>query len=137
MFMAYIICCDFDGVLHGYQSGWKGADVIPDPPVPGAMEWLSEIAFDVRFEVHVYSSRSKAPRGVDAMQKWLAAHLKAYFTLWNGDEAPRLVSEVLERLHFPTQKPAAAMTIDDRAFRFEGDFPSTAWLLNFKPWNKR
>jgi hypothetical protein len=24
-----ILCLDFDGVLHSYSSGWKGADVIP------------------------------------------------------------------------------------------------------------
>ena len=27
-----ILCLDFDGVVHSYTSGWKGADVIPDPP---------------------------------------------------------------------------------------------------------
>ena len=25
-----ILCLDFDGVIHRYDSGWKGADVIPD-----------------------------------------------------------------------------------------------------------
>jgi hypothetical protein len=35
-----VLCLDFDGVIHGYQSGWQGANVIPDPPVPGAIEAL-------------------------------------------------------------------------------------------------
>ena len=35
-----IICVDFDGVIHSYKSGWRGVAVIPDPPVPGAIEWL-------------------------------------------------------------------------------------------------
>ncbi len=43
----------------------------------------------------------------------------------------------IDGLEFPTQKPAANMTIDDRAFHFEGTFPSAAWLKYFKPWNKR
>jgi len=35
-----ILCLDFDGVIHSYSSGWKGADVIPDPPVPGAFDFI-------------------------------------------------------------------------------------------------
>ncbi len=38
--MKPILCLDFDGVIHSYTSGWKGADVIPDPPVEGAMQFI-------------------------------------------------------------------------------------------------
>lgn len=34
------ICVDFDGCLHAYTSGWQGAEVVSDPPVPGAIDWL-------------------------------------------------------------------------------------------------
>src|SRR5215467_12984729 len=34
------LCMDLDGVLHSYTSGWGGHEVIADPPVPGAMEFL-------------------------------------------------------------------------------------------------
>lgn len=35
------VIIDFDGVLHSYTSGRKGADVIPDPPTPGAKEAMA------------------------------------------------------------------------------------------------
>lgn len=125
----YTICCDFDGVLHSYTKGWarhlpqeEAALVIADDPVPGALEWLEAMASDERFTVCVYSSRSKYVGAIDAMKNWLV-----HFDFPIG---------WLDRLEFPTQKPAASMTIDDRAFCFQGDFPSAEWLLRFKPWNK-
>ena len=118
-----IICIDFDGVLHSYTSGWQGADVATDPPVPGAIEWLVALDRDARFAVCIYSSRSKELGGVKAMRQWLAAH--------------GLPSGPLSRLLFPTQKPAAFLTIDDRAICFDGSFPSVDDIAGFKPWNKK
>lgn len=135
----YIICCDFDGVLHSYTSGWKGPTVIPDPPVAGALDWLIAITKDDRFELAVYSSRSKEHGGVSAMFGWLHTHLVDHFERTHSADRmnARLMSEsVLERLKFPTQKPAASMTIDDRAFHFQGVFPTVEWLLAFQPWTK-
>jgi len=66
------ICLDFDGVLHSYESGWKGIDVIPDPPVPGAFEALAK--YVGHFRVCIYSSRSSAPEGIDAMKAWAVKH---------------------------------------------------------------
>ena len=113
-----ILCVDFDGVLHAYTSGWMGAAVIPDPPVPGAIAWLLE-AVD-RFEVVIYSSRSKDPEGREAMATWLRHHLGSSTAL----------------LTFAHEKPAAFLTIDDRAIKFDGDWSklAPAKLLEFKPW---
>ena len=38
-----ILCLDFDGVLHTYSSGWKGADVIPDPPTPAVADFTAPV----------------------------------------------------------------------------------------------
>jgi hypothetical protein len=42
-------------------------------------------------------------------------------------------------IKFAAEKPAAFLTIDDRAFCFEGDWNEIepVVLLDFKPWNKR
>lgn len=114
-----IICLDFDGVLHSYESRWKGADVIPDPPVDGAFEILKE--YIKYFRVYIYSSRSKNERGIDAMIAWFVDHGFEY----------------CDQLTFTTEKPPAFLTIDDRAFCFEGTFPSVEWIKKFKPWNKK
>lgn len=145
MSFKYIICCDFDGVIHGYQSGWKGATTITDPPVPGAVEWLIKVGCDDRFQLCIYSSRSKEVGGVEAMKAWLRQHLIEFGSrpgtgghLMTHEEWVIDCDRFLdERLSFPTQKPAASMTIDDRAFHFQGAFPTKEWLLAFKPWTKR
>ena len=129
--MPKTICVDFDGVIHHYRNGWAGcASIIDDTPTPGAFAWLDQL-LDDGFDVCIYSSRSKfpgsvsspdnkvTPSGVEAMVSWFVAH----------GYSP-------EKLRFPTEKPAAMMTVDDRAFCFQGTFPAVEWLNNFKPWNK-
>lgn len=116
------ICIDFDGVIHGYQSKWQGVDVITDPPVPGAIEWLRALLADPGLEPMVYSSRSKVTEGVAAMQAWL---------IRNG-----LTQDEVDRLPFPTQKPAAFLTIDDRAVCFTGSFPAADAIHGFRTWQQ-
>jgi hypothetical protein len=116
------LCVDFDGVLHSYTSGWQGAGIVSDPPVEGAIEWLMEMTQERGIEVCIYSSRSREQDGVEAMMRWLVG---------NG-----LPLDLAARIKFPTQKPSAFLTIDDRCFRFEGDFPSYAWIQRFRPWQK-
>jgi hypothetical protein len=116
------LCIDFDGVIHSYTSGWKGNAQIVDPPVDGAIEWLLMLCQSEEYEVYIYSSRSKEKQGVVAMRAWL---------LNNGFDPTWI-----DTIEFPTQKPAAYLTIDDRAICFRGTFPSILELDNFKPWNK-
>ncbi len=125
-----ILCLDFDGVLHSYTSGWQGAAVIPDPPVPGAIDFLYEAI--QHFDVCIYSSRSHQEGGIDAMVEWLSIHDK----LWRAQQKPAPNLLLWAYVRFPDVKPAAFVTIDDRAITFTGVWPPMALLLAFKPWNK-
>jgi hypothetical protein len=134
-----ILCIDFDGVIHSYTSGWKGATVIPDPPVKGALRWLWKAT--EWFDVQIYSSRSKDPMARESMQAWMLEHSREEF----GRDHPMSMMDG-ERdagfqypIAFAYEKPAAFLTIDDRAICFEGDWNEfdPAELLDFKPWNKR
>ncbi|AWI90235.1 hypothetical protein C0214_19430 [Methylobacterium sp. DM1] len=124
-----ILCLDFDGVLHGYQSGWQGAAIIPDPAVPGAVGFLHSAV--ERFQVVIYSSRSGQPGGIDAMRGWLMMNLMAVI------EDRREADHVLSQIQWATEKPAAMVTLDDRAITFDGYWPSMDALAAFQPWNKR
>jgi len=132
-----IICVDFDGVIHSYTSGWEGPAVVSDDPVPGAIKWLEDhlpLTDELMGSwappykgpiVQIYSSRSKSWRGRRAMKKWLIKHGLHPSYIYDGV------------LKFPTKKPAAFLTIDDRAICFDGTFPSKEEMLSFKPWFKR
>ena len=125
-----ILCLDFDGVIHSYGSGWKGADHIPDPPVDGAMRFIWD-ASD-HFRIAIYSSRSGQSGGIRAMKMWLTDHFRTY---WAADRTH--CDDVLAEIEWPTEKPAAMVTIDDRALTFTGTWPSIETLKEFQPWNKR
>ena len=127
-----ILVLDFDGVLNSYTSGWKGADVIPDPPVPGAMAFLWD-ATD-HFRVAIFSSRSNQPGGLKAMINWTARHFRDHFP---GPADRTMVEAKLHQIEWPTEKPPAMVTIDDRAITFTGTWPDIEILKLFKPWNKK
>ena len=114
-----ILCLDFDGVCHSYTSGWKGADVIPDLPVPDLIHFIVEA--NQYFDIQIFSSRSNLPGGLQAMKDWFEYHFP----------------HSTEILSFPTSKPAAFIGIDDRVLTFNGTFPNVEILRNFKAWNKK
>jgi len=132
------LCLDFDGVIHSYTSGWKGPATIPDPPVPGAFQFI-EAALE-SFEVAIFSSRSGQEESFDsglrirygtvAMREWFAKWAEKELGLVRGRGVCALVS-------WPERKPSAFITIDDRAITFTGQWPLIADLHAFKPWNKQ
>ncbi len=149
-----ILCLDFDGVIHSYESGWKGPRTIPDPPVPGALEFIVEALAEL--DVQVFSSRSRYFGGRRAMRQWLVKSYCGEAPNWQTtpDYLRKLVSatafadpwrvEVLwavrrlvKRIGFPKHKPPAMVTLDDRALCFDGRWPALAELHAFQPWNKR
>jgi hypothetical protein len=133
MSRAPILAIDFDGVLHSYASGWKGARNIPDPPVEGAIEWLNALVPDIDpfgcpiikppFRIAIFSTRCRHWGGARAIENWLLKH--------------GFPKDKLDRIDFPWFKPAAFLFIDDRAWTFLGKFPTMEQLKGFKPWNKR
>lgn len=125
-----LVAVDFDGVLHRYSKGWHDGTIY-DEPVPGAMQWLAAL-LDT-FEVVIVSTRMHTAEGRDAVQVWIAKHMRSVF----GDEW----SEIAARLRYSFLKPPAWVTIDDRALTFDGDFSSPRWraeaLEAFSPWYTR
>lgn len=110
---------DFDGVIHSYTSGWKGATNIPDMPVQGIEGALKEI-HDAGYEIVVVSTRCAHFGGEMAIEGWLESYgMRPYID--------RICRE----------KPPAIAYIDDRAICFDGH-PETLLekINNFKPWNR-
>ena len=127
------VCVDFDGVIHSYDKGWQNG-VIYGHVVPGFFEWLETTRG--KLKVVVYSSRSKTNDGLVAMGRWLHEQRNAWIKA-GGDRHP---TEPLE-IEFAHEKPPAFLTIDDRAFCFQGNWADPALtpeaIKAFRPWNTR
>lgn len=145
-----ILCIDFDGVLHSYVSGWQGPRLIPDPPVEGAMEWLYMKTHNDEYELHIFSSRSRYLGAKRAMKNWIRDNIERY--LYNAQPefkaechfddkktmARWLAEKAVKQMKFPTRKPAAYLTIDDRAICFDGNFNGlNVNIERFKPWYRK
>lgn len=108
---------DFDGVVHSYSSRWKGADNIPDPPVPGIRESIAEIR--QHYRVVIVSSRCYQAGGIDAINAWLSKY-------------DIIVDDVTD------EKPPAVVSVDDRGLTFDGNPEGLLEKIKaFKPWNKK
>lgn len=116
--MADTICIDFDGVLHSYTSGWKGAGTISDPPTPGAQEFVRALQAS-GWKVVIQSARAASVEGTVAITDWLRH--------WGFPH--------LEVVH---GKPFAVLYLDDRGMRFNGSWPTLSDIEVAKvPWNRR
>lgn len=105
---------DFDGVIHSYKSGWKGATNIVDEPVEGIAEVIKELREDCI--IYVVSTRCYEKGGIEAIQAWL---LK-----WN------IVVD-----YVTGEKPPAIVIVDDRAICFNGKTEGLCdQIRRFKNW---
>lgn len=116
--MKKTVVFDFDGVIHSYTSGWKGENVIPDPPVPEIAQAIKSIR-EAGYEVVVVSTRCKSGVGMGAILQYLEK---------NGIEVDDVMAE----------KPPAICYIDDRAICFDGHAETLLdKVMSFKSWMER
>lgn len=153
-----ILCLDFDGVIHSYSSGWKGARVIPDAPVAGVGAFLLDAM--QHWRVTILSSRSHQWGGRRAMRRyvreivrdacfadseamhkaWSATQGKpAEWIPWTAGDVNEAADWIASKIGYPLFKPPAVITIDDRALTFSGNWSdyNPQHLRGFQPWNKR
>ena len=116
---------DYDGVLHRYSKGWQDGTLY-DGPVVGARDAVARLR-EAGHEVVVFSSRCE-DRMVDGqLQPSQIAEVRAWLEQC-GIEVDDVVSG----------KPIAHVYVDDRAYRFEGDWVGAAGALlgSGRDWSK-
>jgi hypothetical protein len=129
------LCLDFDGVIHLYSRGWQNGEIY-DEVVPGFFEWALEAKN--YFSLTIYSSRSSSHKTRQPMEDWLQVQLQGW--IWDYEKEHGILPDLIFKdFTFIPYKPAAFLTIDDRAITFKGNWnipelnPET--LSKFKPWN--
>lgn len=106
---------DFDGVINSYASGWKGIDIIPDPPVDGISEVMKKLK-DNGYEIVIHSTRAENVKGKYS----IAAYCK------NNNIPYDSISET---------KPPALVYVDDRGLKFDGKTDKLLEQIeNFHSW---
>jgi hypothetical protein len=127
------LCVDFDGVIHFYERGWQGG-LIYGIVTPGFFEWAQR-AQD-HFKLVIYSSRSKDREMLIAMHDWIVEQSLVWVEMQEHGSTLSVAD-----FEFACEKPAAWLTIDDRAICFQGDWCalelSTDRMLAFKPWTDK
>ena len=64
------VMVDFDGVLHRYSRGWQDGNIY-DAPIPGAQQFMHELAGEAR-EVVILTARDE--QYWPAMREWMDKH---------------------------------------------------------------
>jgi hypothetical protein len=107
---------DFDGVLASYNGVFELAE--PGAPNPGAVAAVKAY-LAAGFRVMIHSSRAAKLEGRLAINKWLALH---------G------LGDVADSIGITAFKVPAVVYLDDRGWRFSGEWPEPEQLERFQPW---
>lgn len=144
------VAIDFDGVVHAYSKGWQDGSIY-DEPVPGAFDAIASL-MEQGYSVFIFSTRS--PRQI---KKWIKKQIFESEYQHDGmggdpdDYIYPIYSYDVQVIPFWTKfwnkknvlgvtrrKLAAQVYIDDRAYRFNGNWIQT--LLEapkLKTWQER
>ncbi|MEE8536912.1 MAG: hypothetical protein V3S71_02820 [Acidobacteriota bacterium] len=117
-----IIALDFDGVLHSAPNGYTGMEPEGDP-VAGALDFVkAEIAKGTELVIYTARAAISGAAAVVAVDTWLRKHGFPYIPVVGN-------------------KPHADLYVDDRGYRFEGDFSALTDYLAENPvpsrWEKK
>ena len=125
------LCIDMDGTIPAFSKGWHDGTLYDDV-TDGFFEWAEQAA--KQFKLVIYSSRSSTEEGTQAMLMWLLEQRRKW-----RDKGGMHETDAPLGFEFAHEKPAAWLTIDDRAVRFDGDWSALALAPNtlrvFRPWN--
>ena len=94
------VAIDFDGVLADYH-GWKGENTL-DPPFPGAQEFVLRV-LEAGYQVIIHTTRNPG-----RVRQWFYNY--------------RFPVGLAQAITVSNTKPKAMVYIDDRGFRFTGDW---------------
>ena len=122
------LCVDFMGVLF-VRRGASADGKLVGAVTPGAAEFLVNAAD--HFTVNIFSEHT-ATGGQRNLQMILVPALEPVLGSRNA-AFEFLTTEV----KWPTMRLDHFLMIDDRGFRFDGEFPDPVELLKFQPWHMR
>ena len=102
-----IIAVDFDAVINPYKVGFMGWDKIPEEPISGCKEVLTQLR-NHGWKIIIHSVRAKHLKGYEALNRYLRKYRIPFDEIWRSPGKPR-----------------AEIYLDDRALKFEGNWYDT------------
>lgn len=114
-----VILIDFDATLNSYVSGFEPLrpEHLPDPPIPGAIGFVRRLCASSLYKPVIFTTRvydetldRDSTKVIYAIRDWLAHY--------------GLEPVVAQQMEVTSRKIMNSLIIDDKAFRFEGRYPT-------------